>query len=104
MGKTLGDFIKGYPRVPVLDVADYKDSKGKRYYLCKEPTGNSYYFMKGEEVIVRKYIPYDNFPKLAIARLNNKKDPEIIKEIEQCQSYQDWVKFIYQQTGEWFKF
>ena len=100
--KTLRDYVKGYGYVPILLIAEHK-SKGVRYSLVKEETYDSFYYMKGEEVVMKKFLPNDRFPKLAIDHLNHKKDENIINQIKECDSYKAFVKFIKDQTGEDFK-
>ena len=99
--KTLLDYVRGYPYVPVLLIAQHL-SKGERYLLCKEETHDTFFFMKGEEVVLAKRFTNDAFPKLSIAHINNKKDIGIISEIENCASYRAFVKFVKEQTGEDF--
>ena len=100
--KTLRDYIKGYGYVPILLIAEQK-SKGVRYSLVKEENYDSFYYMKGEEVIKKEYIPNDLFPKLSIEHINHRHDESIINKIKECDSYKKFVKFIKEQTGEEFK-
>lgn len=99
--KTLYDYIRGYPSVPVLQIAAFRHA-GNYYQLAKEESHDSFYFMKGQEVIYVKRYPEDKFPHLAIAHINNRRDESIIEEIKQCLSYKAFVKFIKEQTGEIF--
>lgn len=98
--KTLGDYIKGYPFVPVLILAKHRDKNNNKYYLCKEEGHNNFYYMRGEEVIDRKYINGDHLEKLSIKYLNNKGNNEILSEIKEQQSYKYFIQFIKEQTGE----
>ena len=98
----LEDYVKGYPNVPMLLVAEHI-SKGIRYSLVKEENYNTFYFMKGNEVLDRKYIAGDKYPKLAIQRLNNKKDTNIVEQIKEQVSYRYFAKFVMEQTGEAFR-
>lgn len=101
--KTLKDYIKGYNYVPLLEVATHIAKDGTRYSLVKQEGYDSFYFLKGEEVIKREWLPGDKYPALAIKRLNNKRDADIMREICDQNSYIKFVKFIYDQTGEEFK-
>ena len=101
--KTLKDYIKGYNYVPLLQVAEHVAKDGTRYSLVKQDGYNSFYFLKGEEVIKREWLPMDKYPELAIKHLNNKRDAEIMKEICDQASYVKFVKFIFDETGEEFK-
>lgn len=106
--KTLRDYIKGYGRVPIILIAEHKAKDGTRYCLCKQDGYNSFYFMKGEEVIKKEYIHgHDEFEKLALKFINSKGDPktqELIKiELGQVQTYNMFKKFIKDQCGEEFK-
>ena len=101
--KILKDYIKGYDYVPLLEVATHIAKDGTRYSLVKQEGYNSFYFLKGEEVIKREYFPGDKFPKLAIARLNDKKNNEIANEIVEQPSYKAFCKFVLEQTGENFR-
>lgn len=100
--KTLEDYIKGYPKVPVLIVAEYKHNND-RYFVCKEDTKNSYYYMKNKEVLDVKWYPDDIYEELNI-RYYNTKDKSIIKEIEKQSSYKYFVSFIKKNTGNIFKY
>lgn len=91
--KTLRDYIKGYGFVPILLLADFSDN-GDRYYLCKEYGHNSFYYMKGNEVLDIRYITGDELEKLSIKYLNDKNNPELKERIEKQISYQAFVKFI----------
>lgn len=101
--KTLADYIRGYGSVPILLIAEYK-YQGIRYSLLKEDGHDSFYFCKGNEVIYVKRFPRDQFPRLAIDHINNRKDTSIIDKIEGCASYKAYVSFIKEQTGEDFTF
>lgn len=101
--KTLRDYIKGYGRVPILLVAEHRSKDGTRYQLTKQEGYNSFYYMKGEEVVKKEYIPNDRYPELAIAHLNDKRDPQIVKEICEQVSYIKFVKFVFDECGEEFK-
>ena len=98
--KTLADYVKGYPCVNILLLAEYKDKDNNKYYLCKQSGYNNYYYMKGEEVIDRKYINKDHLESLSIKYINNKNNIEIINNIKEQQSYKYFVKFIKEQTGD----
>ena len=98
----LEDYVKGYPNVPMLLVAEHI-SKGVRYSLVKEENYNTFYFMKGNEVLDRKYIAGDKFPKLAIARLNDRRNNKIANEICEQPSYKAFCRFVLEQTGENFR-
>lgn len=95
--KTLADYIKGYPNVEVYILAKYRDKFNNKYYLCKQPGYNNYYFMKGEEVIDKSHIKEDRLERLSIDFLNNK---DVLGEIEKQQSYKLFVRFIKEQTGD----
>ena len=105
--KKLEDYVKGYPGVAILLIAsvDYKD---EHYYLVKEENYDSFYFMKGQEVLDRKYIPNDKFYSLHLAQLNNKmnKDKlnEINSQIKDCVSYKAFCRFIKDQTKGEYKY
>ena len=101
--KTLKDYIKGYNYVPLLQVAEHRAKDGTLYSLVKQEGYDFFYFLKGEEVIKREWLPMDKYPQLAIKRLNNKRDSAIMREICDQLSYTKFVKFIYDQTGEEFK-
>ena len=101
--KTLGDYIKGYPRVEVyllMEFIVFTDKGNIRYQLCKQPGYNSFYYMKGDEVIEKKYIAGDHLEKLSIQLINHKNDESIKKAIEEQVSFQHWKKFIKEQTGK----
>lgn len=99
--KTLRDYVKGYGYIPILLIAEHR-SNGVIYSLTKEEAYDSFYFMKGEEVVMKKFLPNDKFPKLSIQHLNHKKDQDIINQIKECDSYKAFVRFIKEQTGEEF--
>ena len=101
--KTLKDYIKGYEYVPTLQVATHVAKDGTRYSLVKQEGYNTFYFLKGEEVIKKEYIPNDKYPQLAIDHLNHPRDITVIEEICEQPSYIKFVKFIYDETGEDFK-
>lgn len=101
--KTLKDYIKGYNYVPLLQVAEHRAKDGTLYSLVKQEGYDSFYFLKGEEVIKREWLPMDKYPDLAIKRLNNKRDGQITAEICEQPSYNKFVKFVFDQTGEEFK-
>lgn len=100
--KTLADYVKGYPYVQIIEVARHVAKNGDKYYLCKQPGYDNFYFMKGDEVLDSKNYSEDKFPALSIKHLNNKKDQDVINEIKKCLSYKAFAKFIKQQTGEEF--
>ena len=102
--KTLGDYVKGYPHVAILLLAKYRDKNNNKYYLCKQEGHNNFYYMKGEEVIDRRYINGDHLEKLSIAYLNNKNNMEILSELKEQESYKYFVKFIKEQTGDDYDF
>lgn len=97
--KTLHDYVRGYPFVPVLLICEYK-SKGVRYQIAKEEYHDDFYYMKGEEVVFARRYPQDKLPSLMIAHLNNKKDESIKEQIRACSSFKAFVKFIKEETGE----
>lgn len=97
--KTLADYIKGYPCVPVLLLLYYKDENKVKYYLCKEPGYDNYYYMKEEEVLDRKHIKFDKTDRLSIDYLNHKDNMEILSELKEQQAYKYFVTFIKEQTG-----
>lgn len=97
--KTLQDYIRGYGYVPILLVAEYRYN-GVRYSLVKQEDYDSFYFMKDKEVVKKKYIPHDRFPKLAIDHLNDKKNQGIINAVHECDSYKSFVKFIKEETDQ----
>lgn len=99
--KTLEDYIRGYPAVPVLLIAEHKEGN-VRYSLCKEEHNASFYFMKDEEVLDVKRFAHDEFPKLAIMHLNHKQDLGIIEKIKNCSSYKAFVKFVKENTNKDF--
>lgn len=106
--KTLKDYIKGYGKVPITLIAEHTSKDGTKYYLCKQDGYNSYYFMKGDEVVKKEYIGgNDQFEKLSLKLINNKRDPEackiIRKELENCTSYIMFKNFIKSECGEEFK-
>ena len=97
--KTLVDYVRGYPFVPILLICEYK-SKGVRYMLTKEECHDSFYFMKGDEVIYAKRFSQDKLPSLSIKHINNKRDEEIKERMRECNSFKAFVKFIKEETGE----
>ena len=101
--KTLKDYIKGYDYVPLLQVATHVAKDGTRYSLVKQEGYNTFYYLKGDEVIKREWLPMDKYPQLAIDHLNHPKDITIIEEICDQLSYIKFVKFVYDQCGEEFK-
>ena len=100
--KTLKDYIKGYPAVPTLLIAQYRSKDGTRYSLVKEENYNTFYFMKKDEVIKTQYIKGDKYPQLSLDHINFPKDVSVIEEIKEQPSYNEFVKFIRQETGETF--
>lgn len=101
--KILKDYIKGYDYVPILEIATHVAKDGTRYSLVKQDGYNSFYFLKGEEVIKREWYPGDKFAKLAIARLNDRRNNDIVNEITEQASYKAFCKFVLEQTGENFR-
>lgn len=99
--KTLEDYIRGYHYVPILLVLQYID-KGTRYSLQKEENHDTFYFLKGDEVIHAKRFPHDPLPRLAIDHINDKKNEEIIWKMQQCASYKAFSRFIKEETGNEF--
>ena len=99
--KTLHDYVRGYPFVPIICVLDYKNN-GTLYQLTKQEIGNKFYFMKGQEVVFAKRYVKDKLEKLMIDHINHKKDLDIINAIHDCQAYKDFVKFIKTETGNTF--
>lgn len=102
--KTLSDYIKGYPMIPVLLLARYRDKSNNKYYLCKVEGHNNFYYMKGDEVIEAKYIVGDRLEKLSINYINSKSNKEILTELKEQPSYKYFVKFIKEQTGDEYEF
>ena len=100
--KTLRDYIKGYGYVPIILIASHKAKDGTRYELVKQEGYGSLYFMKGDEVVKKEYMPDDKFEKLAIDHINHPRDITVIEEIMDQPSYQKFVKFVYDQCGEEF--
>lgn len=97
--KTLEDFIKGYPNVEVILVADFRDGNDK-YYLVKQPNHNMFYFLKNREVLKRDWLPGDQFPSLSLQYINDKKNLNLPNEIKEQKSYKAFVKFIKENTGK----
>lgn len=100
--KTLRDYIKGYGFVPILLIASHTAKDGTRYELVKQEGYGSFYFMKGEEVVKKEYLPNDKYPQLSIDHINHPRDITVIEEILDQPSYQKFVKFIYDECGEEF--
>lgn len=101
--KTLADYIKGYPRVSIELLLRFRSKDNKKYYLCKEPGHNSYYYMCGEEVLEREYISGDLLPKLYLEIENRRLTADTLEKIAEQKSYQKWINFIHKETGEYFK-
>ena len=97
--KTLYDYVRGYPFVAVLLICEYR-SGDTRYWLTKEEGHDSFYFMKGEEVVFSRRYAQDKLPSLMIAHINNKKDEAIKEQIRACSSFKAFVKFVEEQSGE----
>ena len=102
--KTLSDYVKGYPNVPISLLARYRDKDNNKYYLCKEPGHNNFYILKGEEVLDRKYISQDHLEKLSIQFLNHPHDAELLEKIKEQQSYKYFASFIKKEFGEEYVF
>lgn len=100
--KTLRDYIKGYGYVPILLIAQHISEDGTRYQLVKEEKYPTLYYLKGEEVVKKEYLPNDKYVDLAIDHLNHPHDVTVIEDICDQLSYQHFVKFVYDQCGEEF--
>lgn len=95
--KTLEDYIKGYPQVAIYLLLDYRSKDGSKYYLCKQPGHNNFYFMKGQEVIDKKYINGDHLEKLSVDLINHK---DVKEEVRKQESFKYFVKMVKENSGD----